>query len=166
MQLHSQRICGQWELSLMFCEFIVAINYLVYLLKRFPFFFLVNSQGVWFVSFCGWMWCWNVNIIYILYRRCILYYYLLFYSMGNVTVGKYDFNDEAFDKVSTDCIDFITKLLMKDHSERLTAQEALRHKWVKRKPQYYPNSQKSITSSLSTSLKSPFPDKVRRNFDH
>lgn len=85
-------------------------------------------------------------------------------TMGNVTVGKYDFNDEAFDNVSSDCIDFITKLLMKDHSERLTAQEALRHKWVKRKPQYYPNNQKSATSPVSTSFKAAFPDKVRRNF--
>jgi myosin-light-chain kinase len=34
--------------------------------------------------------------------------------MANVTVGKYDFLDEAFDNVSADCMDFITKLLMKD----------------------------------------------------
>jgi serine/threonine protein kinase len=78
--------------------------------------------------------------------------------MGNVTVGKYDYNDEAFDNVSADCMDFITKLLMKDHSERLTAREALRHKWVKRKPQYHPT--KPSTSPLS--FKSVYSDKVRR----
>ncbi|CAO1383269.1 unnamed protein product [Diamesa tonsa] len=64
-------------------------------------------------------------------------------TMGNVTVGKYDFNDEAFDNVSPECIDFITKCLMKAHGERLTAKEALKHKWIKRKPQYYPSNQKT-----------------------
>lgn len=69
-------------------------------------------------------------------------------TMGNVTVGKYDFNDEAFDNVSPECIDFITKLLVKEHGERLTAREALRHKWVKRKPQYHPTKAKPSTSPL------------------
>lgn len=35
-------------------------------------------------------------------------------TMGNVTIGKYDFLDEAFDTVSPEAIDFITKLLEKD----------------------------------------------------
>lgn len=35
-------------------------------------------------------------------------------TMANVTIGKYDFLDEAFDTVSPDAIDFITKLLEKD----------------------------------------------------
>lgn len=35
-------------------------------------------------------------------------------TMSNVTIGKYDFLDEAFDSVSPDAIDFITKLLMKE----------------------------------------------------
>jgi serine/threonine protein kinase len=83
-------------------------------------------------------------------------------TMGNVTVGKYDFNDEAFDNVSSECIDFITKLLMKEHGERLTAKEALRHKWVKRKPQYHPTNAKPSTSPLS--LKTVYSDKVRRKF--
>lgn len=82
-------------------------------------------------------------------------------TMGNVTVGKYDFNDEAFDNVSSDCIDFITKLLVKEHGERLTAKEALRHKWVKRKPQYHPTSKPS-TSPLS--FKTSYTDKVRNFF--
>lgn len=83
-------------------------------------------------------------------------------TMGNVTVGKYDFNDEAFDTVSSDCIDFITKLLMKEHSVRLTAKEALRHKWVKRKPQYQPTNAKPSTSPLS--FKAVYSEKVRGNF--
>jgi serine/threonine protein kinase len=82
--------------------------------------------------------------------------------MGNVTVGKYDFNDEAFDNVSAECIDFITKLLVKDHNNRLTANEALRHKWVKRKPQYHPTHAKPSTSPLS--FKTVYSDKVRQSF--
>lgn len=82
-------------------------------------------------------------------------------TMGNVTVGKYDFNDEAFDNVSADCIDFITKCLVKEHDNRLTAKDALRHKWVKRKPQYTPNNAKT---SSPLSFKAVYPDKVRIKF--
>lgn len=35
-------------------------------------------------------------------------------TMTNVTIGKYDFDDEAFSKVSKDALDFISKLLVKD----------------------------------------------------
>lgn len=80
-------------------------------------------------------------------------------TMGNVTVGKYDFNDEAFDNVSPECIDFITKLLVKQHGERITAREALRHKWVKRKPQYHPTNAKPSTSPQP--FKAVYLDKVR-----
>jgi serine/threonine protein kinase len=81
--------------------------------------------------------------------------------MGNVTVGKYDFNDEAFDNVSSECIDFITKLLVKEHGERMTAKEALRHKWVKRKPQYQPTAKPSTSPH---SFKASYTDKVRKFF--
>lgn len=35
-------------------------------------------------------------------------------TMANVTIGKYDFDDEAFAAVSKDALDFIAKLLVKD----------------------------------------------------
>lgn len=35
-------------------------------------------------------------------------------TMANVTIGKYDFDDEAFNDVSKDAMDFIRKLLVKD----------------------------------------------------
>jgi serine/threonine protein kinase len=82
--------------------------------------------------------------------------------MGNVTVGKYDFNDEAFDNVSQECIDFITKLLVKAHDERMTAKQALRHRWVKRKPQYQPTNTKQAPSQLP--FKAVFMNKVRSPF--
>jgi serine/threonine protein kinase len=79
-------------------------------------------------------------------------------TMGNVTVGKYDFNDEAFDNVSPECLDFITKLLVKEQDNRMTAKQALRHKWVKRKPQYHPTKPTKPSNPLA--FKAVYIDKV------
>lgn len=35
-------------------------------------------------------------------------------TMANVTIAKYDFDDEAFDEISDNAKDFIKKLLIKD----------------------------------------------------
>lgn len=35
-------------------------------------------------------------------------------TMANVTIAKYDFDDEAFEDISNDAKDFIRKLLIKD----------------------------------------------------
>lgn len=35
-------------------------------------------------------------------------------TMANVTVAKYDFDDEAFNEISDNARDFIQKLLIKD----------------------------------------------------
>lgn len=35
-------------------------------------------------------------------------------TMGNITIGRYDFLDEAFDTVSEEAVDFITRCLVKD----------------------------------------------------
>ena len=35
-------------------------------------------------------------------------------TMANVTIAKYDFEDESFSSVSAECMDFISKLLVKD----------------------------------------------------
>ncbi|XP_052891975.1 serine/threonine-protein kinase dst1 isoform X1 [Anopheles moucheti] len=68
-------------------------------------------------------------------------------TMGNITIGRYDFLDEAFDNVSEEAIDFINRCLVKEQKERLTAEDALKHKWIKRKPQYHPtNRRPSLTS--------------------
>ncbi|XP_058066196.1 probable serine/threonine-protein kinase DDB_G0277165 [Anopheles bellator] len=68
-------------------------------------------------------------------------------TMGNITIGRYDFLDEAFDNVSEEAIDFINRCLVKEQKERLSAEDALKHKWVKRKPQYTPtNRRPSITT--------------------
>jgi serine/threonine protein kinase len=81
-------------------------------------------------------------------------------TMANVTIGKYDFLDEAFDTVSPECIDFITKLLVKEHGDRLTAKEALRHKWVKKRPRYHPIAKEP---SHPLAFKNYMNDKVCKN---
>lgn len=35
-------------------------------------------------------------------------------TMANVTIAKYDFDDEAFSQVSKEALDFISKLLVKE----------------------------------------------------
>ncbi|GAB0086178.1 death-associated protein kinase related [Sergentomyia squamirostris] len=55
-------------------------------------------------------------------------------TMANVTISKYDFDDDAFRDVSSEAIDFISKLLVKDSEGRMTATQCLEHKWIKRRP--------------------------------
>ncbi|CAG9865306.1 unnamed protein product [Phyllotreta striolata] len=57
-------------------------------------------------------------------------------TMANVTIAKYDFEDEAFEEISENAKDFIRKLLVKDMSKRLSAAECLNHAWLvaKKKP--------------------------------
>ncbi|XP_075981891.1 uncharacterized protein LOC142980417 isoform X2 [Anticarsia gemmatalis] len=54
-------------------------------------------------------------------------------TMANVTVAKYDFDDEAFNEISEDAKDFIQKLLVKDKESRPGATECLRHRWLARR---------------------------------
>ncbi|XP_049937668.1 myosin light chain kinase, smooth muscle-like [Schistocerca serialis cubense] len=55
-------------------------------------------------------------------------------TMANVTIAKYDFDDEAFNEISDDAKDFIEKLLVKDIEGRMSASQCLAHPWLKRKP--------------------------------
>ncbi|XP_060526795.1 death-associated protein kinase 2 [Cylas formicarius] len=56
-------------------------------------------------------------------------------TMANVTIAKYDFDDEAFQDISENAKDFIRKLLVKDQNKRMSSDECLRHAWLeKRKP--------------------------------
>ncbi|GBP64004.1 Myosin light chain kinase, smooth muscle [Eumeta japonica] len=55
-------------------------------------------------------------------------------TMANVTVAKYDFDDEAFNEISEEAKDFISKLLVKDIGSRPSAAECLRHEWLGRRP--------------------------------
>jgi len=44
---------------------------------------------------------------------------------------EYDFDCEEFDEISDEAINFIEKLLLRKPGDRMTAREALEHKWIK-----------------------------------
>lgn len=76
-------------------------------------------------------------------------------TMGNVTVAKYDFDDEAFNDISEDALNFITHLLVKETDKRMTASECLQHDWLLRRsdqpsPMAIPKVQ--LISDLSPSI--------------
>ncbi|XP_015786422.1 myosin light chain kinase, smooth muscle isoform X2 [Tetranychus urticae] len=52
-------------------------------------------------------------------------------TMANVTSTKYDFDDEAFDAISEEAKDFISKLLLPDMRKRMTTTDCLTHPWIK-----------------------------------
>lgn len=51
-------------------------------------------------------------------------------TFSNITGLSYDFEDEAFEHISEDAMDFIHKLLVKDQRKRLKALECLKHPWL------------------------------------
>lgn len=59
-------------------------------------------------------------------------------TMANVTIAKYDFDDEVFNEISDDAKDFIQKLLVKDKERRMSATQCLAHTWLRRKPKPSP----------------------------
>ncbi|XP_062843908.1 death-associated protein kinase 2-like isoform X2 [Trichomycterus rosablanca] len=52
-------------------------------------------------------------------------------TLRNIVDMKYDFDDHYFSQTSEMAKDFIEKLLVKDQSERMTADECLLHPWIK-----------------------------------
>ncbi|XP_055856486.1 uncharacterized protein LOC129919581 [Episyrphus balteatus] len=81
-------------------------------------------------------------------------------TMANVTIAKYDFEDEAFSNVSPEALDFISKLLVKDCSTRMTATECLEHKWLKRRPKPPPIVSPKPTNVPPAKLKASTPSPV------
>lgn len=53
-------------------------------------------------------------------------------TMGNVTKAEFDFDDESFDKISDTAKEFISSLLIKDMTKRMTATQCLNHPWLKK----------------------------------
>ncbi|XP_039901271.1 myosin light chain kinase, smooth muscle, partial [Simochromis diagramma] len=52
-------------------------------------------------------------------------------TLSNVTSATWDFEDEAFDEISDNAKDFITKLLKKDMKARLSCAQCFEHPWLK-----------------------------------
>lgn len=70
-------------------------------------------------------------------------------TMANVTIAKYDFDDEAFDEISENAKDFIKKLLVKDMNQRLSASDCLNHNWLKRKQKRTPSLPKTPSMDVT-----------------
>ncbi|CAL1280815.1 unnamed protein product [Larinioides sclopetarius] len=51
-------------------------------------------------------------------------------TFANITRGEMDFDDEAFDEISDDAKDFISKLLVKNVRNRLSSEQCLKHPWL------------------------------------
>lgn len=69
-------------------------------------------------------------------------------TFANITRADYDFDDEAFDNVSTEAKDFISNLLIHRKEERLTATECLTTPWLK-----YDNNNLSCVTICTDKLK-------------
>ncbi|XP_017027505.1 uncharacterized protein sqa [Drosophila kikkawai] len=81
-------------------------------------------------------------------------------TMSNVTIAKYDFEDECFNGISPECLDFIAKLLAKDLSTRMTAAECMKHKWLQQRPAAAASATpitKAASSASKSRLKSESP---------
>ncbi|KAM9839098.1 death-associated protein kinase 2 [Aulostomus maculatus] len=52
-------------------------------------------------------------------------------TLSNILAMKYDFDPKYFNMASSMAKDFIQKLLVKNHSDRMTAAECLLHPWIK-----------------------------------
>lgn len=48
-----------------------------------------------------------------------------------IVLGKYEFNDKYWGNVSDEAKSFINRLLVVDPAERMTAREALNHRWIR-----------------------------------
>eukprot|EP00061_Rhincodon_typus_P019056 g48497.t1 len=53
--------------------------------------------------------------------------------IDKIIQAEYSFEDEAFQDVTTEALDFIDRLLVKERRARMTAAEALEHSWLKQK---------------------------------
>ncbi|KAL4225717.1 hypothetical protein ACF0H5_016406 [Mactra antiquata] len=67
-------------------------------------------------------------------------------TIANITDAKWDFKAEEFESISAEAKDFISKLILKDHTERMKATECLEHKWLRRSAK----RERIPTRSLST----------------
>lgn len=51
-------------------------------------------------------------------------------TFTNITRAEYDFDDDAFDAVSVEAMEFIAALLVHRKEDRLTAEQCLESKWL------------------------------------
>ncbi|XP_037894790.1 calcium/calmodulin-dependent protein kinase type II [Glossina fuscipes] len=74
-------------------------------------------------------------------------------TMANVTIAKYDFEDDSFRNVSPECLNFISKLLVKDLVNRMNASQCLQHKWLEKRSKPSSKNKTKFTNVKTTKLK-------------
>ena len=53
--------------------------------------------------------------------------------LNSVREGEYNFKNSVWNNISTEARDFIKKLMCRDVDKRLSAVEALAHRWIRKK---------------------------------
>lgn len=51
-------------------------------------------------------------------------------TMTNVSFAKYSFNYPEFDEISSTAKDFVSQLLVKEPTKRMSAKNCLKHEWL------------------------------------
>ena len=72
--------------------------------------------------------------------------------LDKIKIGKYNLNCSPFNNLSNECIDLIQKLLTYDPKKRISGNEALEHKWFKRKDFINKNKINIIPKSLANEM--------------
>jgi calcium-dependent protein kinase len=74
--------------------------------------------------------------------------------MTNVSFAKFSFDFASFNEISNTAKDFISKLLVKETSKRMTAKNALKHEWLFEIEKLKEDPEREIALSLTkTKLK-------------
>ncbi len=72
--------------------------------------------------------------------------------LDNIRIGQYDISSYPFNTLSDECIDLIQKLLTYDYKKRISANDALLHKWFKRKEFINKNKVNTIPKELAIQM--------------
>ncbi len=67
-------------------------------------------------------------------------------TLLNIAKCNWDFNDPSFDHISAEAKNFITMLLKKDVSQRMTVEEALEHPWLNQNTTRLPQDYRLATA--------------------
>lgn len=71
-------------------------------------------------------------------------------TLNNILACQWNFEEEEFTDVSDEAKDFITRLLVKSKSWRMSATESLKHPWLSDRSLHYRLNQKVVFNTTIT----------------
>lgn len=71
-------------------------------------------------------------------------------TLNNILACQWNFEEEEFMDISDEAKDFITRLLVKSKSWRMSATESLRHPWISDRSLHYRLNQKVVFKTTLT----------------